>query len=282
MDIAALLSELANDQPAFWKFVKSMAGFIYGTTRPTYQLPNGVHLEFHGGNKSRGRNFTVSQKEAAITLRFRFTGHHSLAENHEGISAFLHPSVLNEFLCEMAVAQPPQLHCKPLHALVLNSGQHDSYSKVIPKGLHAPWFTAYLDSLLVLLSPHHAASQALQRSKQSGVDGAERSEESVAAYRVIWRGNTMNFGEKGVILSQLDEIARERVAALDIPFLDTAAIMRSTPNFPNCCTTSGIHIGSHEYVKYTAKWKRANQFTASSLVTNALLRSLCPVPGDES
>lgn len=281
MDIAALLSELAHDQAAFWKFVKTMAGFIYGTTKPSYQLPHGVRLDFHGGNKSRGRNFTVSHKAAAITLRFRFTGHHSSVENHEGISAFLHPSVFNEFMCEMATVQPPQLHCKPLHALVLNSGQHDLFSKVIPKGLHAPWFTAYLDSLLALLSPHHVAFQLSQQAELGAGDSAGVG--NVSAYRLIWRGNTMNMGaEKGAILAELDEIAKKKVTALGIPFLDTAAIMKSTPLFPNCCTTSGIHIGSHEYVKYTAKWKKANQFTASSLVTNALLRSLCPVPGDES
>ncbi|MEW5306138.1 MAG: hypothetical protein WDW36_008627 [Sanguina aurantia] len=277
MDIAALLSELTYNETGFRSFVTTMATYIHGYTSPTYDLPLGVSLNFHSGNHSWGRDFIVRHAPHNTTIRFRFTGHHKLDQNHEGISSFLNPDLLTEFACELAALPSPLMKCNPLDALVCNSGQHDASSQVIPAGLHVPWFNMYLDSVLALLSPHQAASKLAEAAIKSPNKGGAKAR--ATPFKVIWRGNTLCLGSaKGAILSDLDQVARAKVSAVGIPFLETAAVMRSTPGFPACCTHDGIHIGSHEYMKYNKRHNKPNEFTASSLVTNMVLRSMCPMP----
>lgn len=122
MDIIALVEGLAHDNTTFFKFLEEMVHFKLDT-HPSYSLPNGSVIDFHGGRWSQGRNFTVVQNSSSVKLHFRFIGHHNLGDNGYGLAAFFHPSVIRELMCEMALRPPDGDNCSPAHAVVLNSGQ---------------------------------------------------------------------------------------------------------------------------------------------------------------
>lgn len=278
MDIAGILSGLAHTETEFERFNIKLHEYHSGLTEANYTLPNGVHIAFHDGEHSKGRHFTVTVPSSSITLRFRFTGHHNVQDNFEGISSFFHPSFMGEFMCELQPQrQIPDL-CPPLHALVVNSGQHDLASNIKPPGVDVTaWFDTYLVSLLALLAPHQAAAIAnLDASHRRSTASASTA---TGAYSVIWRGNTLATPERvEIALVGLDKIARSRVQAVGIPFVDVAAIVSSIPDFPACCTTTKAHFGVQEFHHYISTHGVRNNFTASSLVTNAILRKVCPLP----
>lgn len=299
-DIAALLANIGREHDTFFKFITDMKSYLKKKGPKAYKLPQGVYLQMHGARVT-GRDFTVRHDALKTSLRFRFMGHHDLRYNNDGIVTFLHPSILSEFMCQFATEPPTELKCKPLDALVLNSGQHDVLTKKAPSHLIARWFTMHLDLLLALVAPHHAAATAAATAAPpaqaiaatagtaAGTErpvyggdfggGAEHRTLPPLPYRVIWRGNTMYLPDsrRNALLAELDSVSRQRVSALGIPFLDTAAVMNSTPNWPACCSVSGVHSGSHEHGDFVKAYNRSNDFTASSLVTNMQLRSLCPV-----
>lgn len=268
MDIASLLSGIARNETAFLDHIKMAVAHHTKPPHEVYHLPNDVAIQYHSGEHSKGRNFTVSVSSLNASLHFRFAGHSDLTKDKEGISAFLHPSFMSEFLCVFApeMSMEPS-DCPPLHALVMNSGQHDTYSAVFPKGKIHTWFAMHLDMLLSLLAPHQAAANHRIGSATN----------SVKPFRVIWRGNTMSWTDRLTqLLRDLDEIARVRVQAVGIPFVDVAAILHTVPNFPT--DGVGLHLGMHVYKIFIKDHPGRNKFTASSLVTNALLREMCPLP----
>lgn len=274
MDVAGLLSGIAHNRTAFHAFILRVSTYYHGTTDAVFHLPNGVDCIFHGGERSGGRNFTISVPALDISLRFRFAGHHNILQNYEGISTFFHPDFVSELMCEMTLEVDEKAACPPLHALVLNSGQHDSWSHDrhhdVPAGkLHA-WFALYLSSLLHLLQTHHAAF---------GAAPTNMSSTKVNAYRVVWRGNTLALTEsRAADLKRLDEIANRQVWAVGMPFVNVAAILQTIPNFPACCSLQGTHLGGHEFSSFFQQKHAWNNFTASSMVTNAILRQVCPLP----
>lgn len=276
MDIASLLSRLTGYDEEFLKFAERMRGFHKsGVTDPRYLLPNGVEIIYQGGPNIRGRRFTVSMPSLNVSLRFRFAGHVNLAIDGGGIATFLHPDFRAEFACELGDnLDPLKTPCAPLHALVLNSGQHDLWhreGKHLSEIEHVKHFQTHLDTLLAILAPH------LPPLLPPQVIGTRSHE--LGTYPVIWRGNTMNQYQRSTeMLREMDMIARERVSAVGIPFVDVAAIVSSVPNFPACCSVSMVHFGFHEFGRFTETNLVRNQFTASSLVTNALLRRVCPMP----
>lgn len=133
-------------------------------------------------------------------------------------------------------------------------------------------FEIYLDSILSLLGPHHLAAHKIV------VNGFTNS--TVTPFKVIWRGNTLASNQPdNNILAQMNDIARERVAAYGIPFIDTVATMQSTPNLLGC-TSTFVHIGSHEFHNYQKNKQAEMNWTMSSMVTNEVMRYICPVPED--
>lgn len=131
-------------------------------------------------------------------------------------------------------------------------------------------FEIYLDSVLALVGPHHLAAEAIAAGG-SNLHG-------VTPYRVVWRGNTLGGTVDSQILASMDALARERTAAYGIPYIDTVATMKSTPGFPGCCTVTNVHIGSHEFYNYRKKRNAAMNWTMTSMVTNEVMRYICPLP----
>ncbi|MEW5317895.1 MAG: hypothetical protein WDW38_009157 [Sanguina aurantia] len=265
-DIAALLANIGREHDTFFKFITDMKSYLKKKGPKAYKLPQGVYLQMHGARVT-GRDFTVRHDALKTSLRFRFMGHPDPRYNNDGIVTFLHPSILSEFMCQFATEPPTELRCRPLDALVLNSGQHDVLTKKAPSHLITRWFTMHLDLLLTLVAPHHAAATAAATGAPPAQAIAATAGTAAGTERPV----------RNALLAELDSVSRQRVSALGIPFLDTAAVMISTPNWPACCSVSGVHSGSHEHGDFVKAYNRSNDFTASSLVTNMQLRSLCPV-----
>lgn len=277
MDIAGLLAKLTDDESLFVKFAETLiAHHQVGLPDPGYSLPNGVEITYHGGIKTRGRRFTLSMASIGLSLRFRFSGHHKVEVDKGGIASFLHPDFLEEFLCELGSESLQNLQCGPLHAIVLNSGEHDLWHAAtnnISDATHLQKFADNLDKLLALVTLHSPTSHLAQ--------SARNETNTASIYPSFWRGNTMDYDIRPTeLLREMDNIARSKVLAIGIPFVDVAAVLGTVPNFPACCTISKVHLGMHEYSKFSTINHVRNKFTATSLVTNALLRTICPRPQD--
>lgn len=278
-DIASLLAKLTDHDDEFAKLAETLHRYHRdGTPDPKYSLPNGVDILYGHGVAStvrnRGRRFTVSMASLNFTLRFRFSGHYNVVQDRGGIETFLHPTFMKEFACELGSGISKLGHCAPLSALVLNSGQHDLWhgrDRNITREQHIKHFAIHLDRLLAILSPHLTTSttQISFRADSS----------NVSKYPVVWRGNTLNNDPKETeLLKELDVVTKGRVSSFDIPFVNVADIVSSIPNFPACCSISLVHFGTQEFSLYRKVHQVRNKFTATSLVTNALLRNICPIP----
>lgn len=277
LDIAGLLAKLTDDPSLFLKYAETMvAHHEVGLPDPNYSLPNGVELTFHGGSKTRGRRFTISMPSIGFKLRFRFSGHHKVEVDRGGIASFLHPEFLAEFLCELGSDSLTDLQCAPLHGLVLNSGEHDLWHAAennITDEVHLQQFGENLDKVLALLTSHSPSSH-LADSVRNGTNTA-------STYQSFWRGNTIDYDAGAtVVLRKMDNIVRSKALAVGIPFVEVAAVLATVPNFPACCTFSKVHIGMHEFSRFSKMYHARNNFTATSLVTNTLLRGICPRPQD--
>lgn len=132
--------------------------------------------------------------------------------------------------------------------MILNSGQHDALNWAANRGLLVPWFGLHMDALLAVLAPQHAAANC---KAASAVDSMEkpcykvrtgaRQVGNVSAYQVIWRGSTLFLDDKlrSELLQEVGEVAKERVLAAGISFMETAALLQTVPNWPSCCSSNG-------------------------------------------
>ena len=118
-DINILLSGIGSQNISTfgsYLFESSLASHIH----PPYKqinLPGNITVEYFGGR----RNMTVTSHTLGLRIRYRFTGHHHLFRNYEGILTFFHPEFSAELDCLLG-----RNGCIRPSIIVLNSGLHDS------------------------------------------------------------------------------------------------------------------------------------------------------------
>ena len=120
-DLALLLSGIGTNRTKMeeYLFQSSLSSHVH----PTYKridLPRNITVEYYGGR----RNLTVTSRELNMDLRFRFTGHHRLFHNFEGILSFFHKDFAAELEC--LLGRRSGSDCTKPTIIVINSGLHDA------------------------------------------------------------------------------------------------------------------------------------------------------------
>ena len=249
-DIVILLSGIGRNASVLDPYLYE-SSLTTHAPHPPYKridLPNNITVEYFGGR----RNMTITSNVLGIHIRFRFTGHHNLFQNYEGILSFFHPDFAAELDCLLGGNG-----CKRPSIIVLNSGLHDARGHN-----NATTFALYLDKLFAKLKERPAT-------------------------RVIWKSNVISpeIVIKNNNLPVFDELASSLALKRNVPYVNSTMayeiVADSAPHLLRKTSTDNfLHIGSVAKDKFHRDKRHRKPYSwhslaMSSLATQLLLRQIC-------
>jgi hypothetical protein len=237
-DLAILLSGIGSDRIATKQFIHSS-----NNVRSSYlniALPMNVSVDYFTNH----RNMSIKMPDISLFIRHRFTGHHSLQDNFEGILSFNNLEFGDELRCILGLDDCP----KPSF-IVFNSGLHD-----IKALTNSSTYALHLDRLIEMFKLLTNAT-------------------------LIWRSNML--GKELVqlypILPVLDSIAQDLSRKHNITYVNTTLaydiINDNIPNSIQDMSYDFVHIGA--IAEYNRKNPENHLLTLSSLATQILLQAIC-------
>ena len=252
-DLVMLLSGIGSNFTLFgaYLFESSLASHLH----PPYKridLPRNITVEYFGGR----RNMTVTSHLLGLRIRYRFTGHHHLLRNFEGILSFFHRDFSVEFDCLLGgcgSARPS--------IIVVNSGLHDSRGHN-----NASTFFTHLHKLFTKFQEKPST-------------------------RIIWKANLIseNIVRIHNNLPLFDDLARKISLERNVEYVNSTLayeiVAQSMPHLLLRTTTDNfLHIGSiakdkFHRERYHRKPYSWHSLAMSSLATQLLLNKICwPFP----
>lgn len=251
-DIVILLSGIGSNRTRMedYLFQSSLSSHVH----PPYkkiELPGNVTVEYFGGR----RNVTVTSNKLDLHLRYRFTGHHNMFRNFEGILTFFQEDFSTELDCLLGHGG---LHCVQPTTVVVNSGLHDARGHN-----NATTFAFYLNKLF------------------------ERFNSTITPPpRVVWKANILSSDLKRFeTLPQFDLHAYQLARQWGAEYVNTTvaydAVSRSAPELLGKTSTDEfLHIGSIAKDKFHREKRHRKSYSwhslaMSSLATQLLLHAIC-------
>ena len=248
-DLVMLLSGIGSNDSTLgsYLFESSLASHIH----PPYKkvdLPRNITVEYFGGR----RNMTVTSHTLDLRIRYRFTGHHHLLRNFEGVMTFFHKAFSAELECLLGGSG-----CIRPSIIVVNSGLHDSRGHN-----NASTFSFYLSRLFSTLQDNQST-------------------------RVIWKANVIS---KEIVrvhknLPVFDNLARSISLQRRIQYVNSTIaydiVAQGAPHLLYKTSTDNfLHIGSIAKDKFHRERQHRKPYTwhslaMSSLATQLLLREIC-------
>ena len=250
-DLNILLSGIGSQNVSTfgsYLFESSLASHIH----PPYKridLPRNITVEYFGGR----RNMTVTSNVLGLRVRYRFTGHHHLFRNYEGILTFFHPDFSAEFDCLLGGNG-----CMQPSIIVINSGLHDSRGHN-----NASLFALYLNKLLAKFQEQPSTKRIIWKSNLI-------SEEIVRIHH-----NLPLFNDLARNITQQRKLQYvNSTLAYDIVAQGAPYLLRKTS------TDNFLHIGSiakdkFHRERYHRKPYSWHSLAMSSLSTQLLLSEIC-------
>ena len=250
-DLVMLLSGIGSNVSTLgsYLFDSSLASHIH----PPYkkiELPRNITVEYFGGR----RNVTVTSNVLGLRIRYRFTGHHNLLRNFEGILTFFH----NDFSAELdCLLGERGSGCVRPSIVVLNSGLHDSRGHN-----NASTFSFYLKKLLSKIQEEPST-------------------------RVIWKANIIS--EEIVRIHNnlpvFDDLARSIGLQRHVEYVNSTLAYEilsqgASHLLQKTSTDNFLHIGSIAKDKFHRERHHRKPYSwhslaMSSLATQLLLNKIC-------
>ena len=248
-DLVILLSGIGSNVSSFgsYLFESSLASHMH----PLYKkidLPRNITVEYFGGR----RNMTVTSHVLGLRIRYRFTGHHHLLRNFEGILSFFHRDFSAELDCLLGGRG-----CIRPSIIVLNSGLHDSRGHN-----NASTFSFYLNKLFSKLQEEPST-------------------------RIIWKANVISQEILSIHNNLLvfDDLARSIALIRSVEYVNSTLayelVAQGAPHLLHKTSTDNfLHIGSIAKDKFHREKHHRRKYSwhslaMSSLATQLLLREIC-------
>ena len=248
-DLVMLLSGIGSNFSSFgsYLFESSLASHVH----PPYKkidLPRNITVEYFGGR----RNMTVTSHVLGLHIRYRFTGHHQLLRNFEGILSFFHSDFAAELDCLLGGSG-----CVRPSIIILNSGLHDSRGHN-----NASTFSTHLNELFATFQKEPST-------------------------RVIWKANIISeeILRLHVNLRMFDNLARRISLQRNVDYVNSTLayeiVAHSAPHLLQKTSTDNfLHIGSIAKDKFHRERRHRKPYSwhslaMSSLATQLLLHKIC-------
>lgn len=219
---------------------------IYKGTHWNFESPEFGKTEVMFLPSHRKMKLLVPRNE--INIEYRFTGHHNISLNSEGITTFMHPEFQSELACLLGETNDRQ--CQKPDIIIVNSGLHDGDSAVKSKN-----FTQHVVQL------------------------AERLRQLNA--RTIWKGTFPRNPSYDPVLSPLDSPARLVFDMFGMRFFNSSNVILQVKAQAPLGTIFGdtylprhSHVGTIGFHNSRVRGEKTN-VDMSILITYALLSAIC-------
>ena len=253
-DLVILLSGMGSNRTKMEEYLFESS--LSSRTHPPYKridLPRNITIEYYGGR----RNLAVTSRELNMDLRFRFTGHHRLFQNFEGILTFFHKDFAAELECLLGRSSGSD--CTKPTMIIINSGLHDARGHN-----NATTFAFHLEKLFENLM-----------------------NTSLPKPRVIWKANILSpeILKQHDKLRDFDVIAHRLAQRWEVDYVNTTLAYEIVAEsradvLAKTSTDQFLHIGSIAKDKFHRERHHRKPYgwhslAMSSLVTQLLLQAIC-------